>query len=331
MKAIFFILLISAFWLNPVAATGLPPGFAEEDDEGATPSVQRAEVDYQRLLLQAMLEQVEEKEILQLELDEERQFIALAKEALSDQPKGRVLLLPADGHHPNWPEGLASLRTQLADYGWHTLALSLPVYQPLGPPQRTLPPGPLLSRLGSSAATPAENDEDPDQAGFAGGFDEPEADPASEEPVSQDPAERLAQQQDEVVARLQVALNHFPDQGRQVLVLQGEAVFWLLPWLAAQADRQPLALVLLHVQVPAGAQADDLNALLRSLENWPLLDIYTASDRQQARLAEQRQAAYRRSGNNKALQLNMERAPGQSLGNRERWLNQRVEGWLRSL
>lgn len=315
--------------LPQAVATGLPPGFAEEDDEEEEDQRERADVDYQQLLLKAMLEQVDEDEILELTLDDERSFLLLHREALAAEAKGNLFLLPADGHHPNWPLGIAPLRKLLADHGWNTLALSLPQYQPLGPPTRTLPPGPLLSRLESGGRPPPEND-DEGNGGFPGAF--AEEDEESEEPEERpDPAERLAGQQAAVEERLLAALNHLGDEGRQLLALQGEAVFWLLPWLEAGNWPEQAPLILLDVKVPEGGDSRELARVLRALGNRPILDIYDPASGEQQRQAEQRQAAYRRAGNNRVLQLSLEPASGQRQASGDRWLTQRVEGWLRSL
>jgi len=329
-KYLLLAFLLPLLVVPQAVATGLPPGFAEEDDEEEEDQRERAEVDYQQLLLKAMLEQVDEEEIVNLALDDERSFLLLQREALAAQPKGNLLLLPADGHHPNWPAGIASLRKQMADYGWNTLALSLPQYQPLGPPSRTLPPGPLLSRLESGSKAPAEDDEDEGNGAFPGAFDEEEEE--AEEPEERpDPAERLAEQQAVVEERLLAALNHQGGEGRQLLALQGEAVFWLLPWLEAGNWPQENPLILLNIKVPEGGQHRELLAVLRALGNHPILDIYDSASSEQQRLAEQRKAAYLRAGNNQALQINLEPASGQRQASLDRWLTQRVEGWLRSL
>jgi len=335
-KRLFIALFLLVFILPPLGAAGLPPGFAEEEEDEESQAPQRADVDYQQLLLKAMLEQVDGQEVLNLALDEERSFLLLQREALAAQPKGNLILLPADGHHPNWPVGIAPLRQHLADYGWNTLALSLPQYQPLGPPARTLPPGPLLSRL-ESADQPATEDETQEDGeanggGFPGAFDEEEE--VEEEPEERvDPAEHLAEQQAAVEERLLAALGHLGNDGRQVLVLQGEAVFWILPWLEAGNWPQQAPLILLNVRTPEGAQPEELIQLLRELGNHPLLDIFDASSDEQQQLAQQREAAYLRAGNKQSLQMSLEPASGsgQRQSSLDRWLIQRVEGWLRSL
>ena len=60
---------------------------------------------------------------------EGQEFLALFAESETETAKGAVLVLHGRGLHPNWPQVTAPLRTELIDYGWHTLAIQLPVLQ----------------------------------------------------------------------------------------------------------------------------------------------------------------------------------------------------------
>ncbi|WP_404417278.1 DUF3530 family protein [Marinospirillum sp.] len=332
MKRLLIALFLLAFILPPLQAAGLPPGFAEDEEDEEDQAPQRADVDHQQLQLKAMLEQVDPQEVLYLSLDAEQEFLALERSALQADPKGRVVLLPADGMHPDNPQGIAALRTQLPEYGWNSLSLALPNYKPLGPPARTLPPGPLLSRMESAPeSTEEETTEQEEEGAFGGAFnEEPEEEEASPEEAP-DPAERLAEQQALVNERLQAALNHQADFTRQVLVLQGESLFWLLPWLQEGNWPENSPLVLLDLRVPEGARLQDAITVLRGLGRHPLLDIYDSSQRHQAWAAEERRAAYRRAGNDLAVQLKISQDVGLSPNRINTWLVKRVEGWLRSL
>lgn len=57
--------------------------------------------------------------------DEER-FPALYAEAAAPEAKGMIIMLHAEGEHPQWPMVIQVLREQLTDHGWNTLALQLP-------------------------------------------------------------------------------------------------------------------------------------------------------------------------------------------------------------
>jgi pimeloyl-ACP methyl ester carboxylesterase len=57
-------------------------------------------------------------------------FFAIHTEAGRGRPKGAVILLHSRGAHPNWPEVIWPLRTELADSGWETLSIQMPVAGP---------------------------------------------------------------------------------------------------------------------------------------------------------------------------------------------------------
>jgi len=54
-------------------------------------------------------------------------FLAIFTE--SDEPRGTALILHGRGYHPDWPLVAGPLREGLADTGWNTLAIQLPVLE----------------------------------------------------------------------------------------------------------------------------------------------------------------------------------------------------------
>jgi pimeloyl-ACP methyl ester carboxylesterase len=60
----------------------------------------------------------------------ETDFFAIHTEAETSQLKGAVILLHGRGAHPNWPEVIWPLRTELASSGWETLSIQMPVAGP---------------------------------------------------------------------------------------------------------------------------------------------------------------------------------------------------------
>lgn len=54
-------------------------------------------------------------------------FLALYTPAASDPAKGAVIVVHGSGVHPNWPDVVYPLRTGLAEHGWATLSLQMPV------------------------------------------------------------------------------------------------------------------------------------------------------------------------------------------------------------
>jgi hypothetical protein len=57
----------------------------------------------------------------------ERDFLGAYIEL--DDPRGAVILLHGRGYHPDWQDVVGPLRTQLAEAGWSTLSLQMPVLE----------------------------------------------------------------------------------------------------------------------------------------------------------------------------------------------------------
>ena len=55
----------------------------------------------------------------------EQRFPAILAEAAVPKARGLVILLHAEGEHPEWPQVIHTLRRDLTDHGWTTLALEL--------------------------------------------------------------------------------------------------------------------------------------------------------------------------------------------------------------
>jgi hypothetical protein len=322
--SILLLLVSLPVWAN------IPPGFGFDDEEDETPPVVRSEPDPMRAMLTALVAEVPRVQQVNLPLAEDQQFLALEIKALRPRARGQLLILPADGLHPDWPQGIAPIRRNLPEYGWTTLSLSLPVYKSLGVAPRTLPPGPLLARMTSKVQLPNSATEENGAVmpgGMLGMAEEEEEAPVVEE--REDPVVRLTAHRELIEARVTAALTHLGRAGQKGLVLQGESIYWLQPWLEAGNLNRRFPLILLQVESPEGAEAESLVATLQQLGNRPILDIYDARNARQQYLAEQRKAAYRRAGNQQAVQMPMNFDQGSAVANR--WLAQRIEGWLRSL
>ncbi len=57
----------------------------------------------------------------------EMEFYAIHTEVMSPLSKGAVILLHDREAHPNWPDVIRPLRTGLAERGWETLSLQMPL------------------------------------------------------------------------------------------------------------------------------------------------------------------------------------------------------------
>ena len=58
--------------------------------------------------------------------EDKARFPALYAEAAAPEAKGVIIMLHAEGEHPQWPMVIQVLREQLTAHGWNTLALQLP-------------------------------------------------------------------------------------------------------------------------------------------------------------------------------------------------------------
>lgn len=65
-----------------------------------------------------------------VELQAEGQsFLSIYTETDADEPRGMVVLVHGRGFHPDWAEVVGPLRVGLAENGWHTLSIQMPVLE----------------------------------------------------------------------------------------------------------------------------------------------------------------------------------------------------------
>lgn len=54
-------------------------------------------------------------------------FLTLYTENIADEEIGGAIIAHGIGVHPNWPDVVHPLRSQLAELGWHTLSIQMPI------------------------------------------------------------------------------------------------------------------------------------------------------------------------------------------------------------
>jgi len=59
----------------------------------------------------------------------EVEFLGIYTEAMEEPVKGNVVILHGRGYHPDWPQVANPLRVGLAEQGWNTLSLQMPVLE----------------------------------------------------------------------------------------------------------------------------------------------------------------------------------------------------------
>jgi len=57
----------------------------------------------------------------------DKEFLSIYTENSTEKALGGVIVVHGTGVHPNWADVVYPLRTQLPDYGWHTLSIQMPV------------------------------------------------------------------------------------------------------------------------------------------------------------------------------------------------------------
>lgn len=70
---------------------------------------------------------------------DDESFFAIWQEDRSGDAKGAVLIIHAEGEHPSWPQTTKPLHDTLPEYGWATMAISLPNPSQKETPKRTIP------------------------------------------------------------------------------------------------------------------------------------------------------------------------------------------------
>lgn len=67
-------------------------------------------------------------EAVWLEVGDEK-ILALSTEHTTARAKGGAIIVHGIGAHPNWPEVVHPLRSQLPDHGWMTLSVQMPILE----------------------------------------------------------------------------------------------------------------------------------------------------------------------------------------------------------
>ncbi|MBX2809260.1 MAG: alpha/beta hydrolase family protein [Cellvibrionaceae bacterium] len=219
----------------------------------------------------------------------ETAYLAVWQPDRSGSPKGALLILHAEGETPMWPQLSKPLHNTLPDYGWATLAISLPLPDPPAIPTRTLP----------AKTRPT-------------GIEQPTKQTTAEtSPAENRPAEAASQSQAKTPSimaeadteqRLTEALRFLHDQGQFNVIILGSGVGAIRaqyfidkitpkvtnPRLKATLEKPIRALVLVNArnQLHAGAEV---------FKDWfsdpeiPVLDIFLTTDKRNSQAAKQRQ------------------------------------------
>jgi len=92
---------------------------------GAESDLSKPDLEREKRMAAEVEDAVLDGEVIYLK-DGKHEFMAIDTEAEGDI-KGAVVILHGRGFHPNWEDTVYPLRTQLAEKGWRTLSLQMPV------------------------------------------------------------------------------------------------------------------------------------------------------------------------------------------------------------
>ena len=115
-----FLLWLGLAWFS--VNVGAEPAAQEAAQRAAGPDLAR-----ESRLKNQIIDAILDGEPIELEASGHR-FLAIDMEP-EDAPKGGVIVLHGRAFHPNWADVIQPLRTGLAERGWRTLSIQLPVLE----------------------------------------------------------------------------------------------------------------------------------------------------------------------------------------------------------
>ncbi len=108
-------------WLLGVFWCLLSPGPVQANGDTPRPDLAR-----EQRLAEQTVDAILDGEPVWLQAERHR-FLAIFTEPAIQPARGGIILLHGRGMHPDWPNVIHPLRTALAERGWYTLSLQMPV------------------------------------------------------------------------------------------------------------------------------------------------------------------------------------------------------------
>ena len=248
-------------------------------------------------------------------LEGEKRFFALYAEERTGQAKGAVVLIPPAGQYAGWSSLLAKLHNYLPDYGWYSLAITLP---------------PVQKKAPAEAVVDNSQEEAPE-----GDSEIADDQLAAETPtLSSLAAEQAGDNKNPITSRLQAAINFLNQQGQYNIVLigSGTGALYAAEFIASQdtdlAEKggSVRALVLIDAVNEAANTEEKLPSLLGK-QTLPILDIYQESSSNLLIQAKQRKQQLKKLP--PALYQQLEISLSLPVGNSQYDTStRRIRGWL---
>ncbi|WP_428036691.1 DUF3530 family protein [Amphritea sp.] len=327
-------LIFTLFLSSAATLSAAVESSAEKSDSPATESPAASPVDRvmpdfsQQQQADLALAQNTETQVIWLDLNGQKQ-LALLQHAVASAPVGTVIIFTDRSTSADWPAMVHPLRTQLPEFGWNTLSITLPDLPSPLIPQRTLPT--LQDRKQIQTAPDTSNSSANDQA--ADTAPAPVTDTVKKEdntPDRKSAAERMSDYQKKISELGQQVDGQLADiqGGLKIILGVGESATWAMHYFMQDETQTGRFLVLLDPTPVMDENAPDLLQMITDIKA-PVLDLWfdnTTYKRQRAAL---RKRTASRSANNEYRQFRLNQRSNDP--RREPlWLTRQLRGILKT-
>lgn len=235
-----------------------------------------------------------ETEVIWLESGEQKQ-LALLQHAATSSPVGSILIFPDRSTSADWPAIVHPLRTQLTEYDWNTLSISLPGLPAEVVPQRTLPAGQDTGQV----QTQTEATTDSESGSAVAPAPAPDSDTASSEKNMSEYKKRVADLGQQAFSRLADIKGDV-----KIILGVGEGATWAMYYFMQDKTQQDRFLVLLNPTPVMDEYAPNLLEMISDADT-PILDLWFDGTTIRQQQAELRKRTARRSGNQAYRQIRL--------------------------
>jgi hypothetical protein len=322
--------LIFTLFLSSVAVLPAAEDTAVENSVPASDSIENSDTDTtparampdpaQQRQTDLAKAQDSETEVIWLELNDQKQ-LALLQKAASPSPIGSILIFPDRDTGADWPSIVRPLRTQMTEYDWNTLSLTLPEQPAKAIPGRTLPVLQERSQIQTTTEGAEELPESPAEDTLSTPVTTPTN--TSEETNVSD--------YNKLISELgQLASDQLTNlDGNLTIILGiGEGATWAMHYFSQDESRENRFLVLLDPIQPLDRSAPKLIEMISETKA-PVLDLWFNSNQFKQQQAALRKRTIRRSGNNGYQQIRLNQRSNDP--RREPlWLTRQLRGILKT-
>ena len=322
--------LILTLFLSPAITIS-----AAEDSEGESPTTEPAvseNTDITRVMPKPIqqrqadlaLEQDTETEVIWLELNNHKQ-LALLQKAASASPVGSIMIFPDRDTGADWPSIVHPLRTQMTEFKWNTLSLSLPEQPASTIPERTLPALQARGLIQTTTDTAEEAPEPSDET--------PLSTPVTAQTTTQDMSSGDSEDSDyntQITELGQLAADQLKNLDGKLTIIMGigEGATWAMHYFAQDEEQEDRFLMLLDAVQPQDHSAPNLLEMIADTEA-PVLDLWFNRNKYKRQQAELRERVARRNGNNSYQQIRLNQRSNDP--RREPlWLTRQLRGILKT-